>query len=207
MGDPKKQKKKYTPPRHPWEKERIEKERGLVKEYGFKNKREIWKMNFIINNVKDQAKKLTALDTSQAEIEKKGLINRLFNLGIIPNTAKMEDVLDLDIKDVCDRRLQTVVFKKELARSVNQARQFIIHGHVKIGDKKVSAPSYLVLRDEESQISFAPNSALFSEEHPERVVKEELPKKSKTEPIEKIEQEEMPQEIKTEQENEQEVAE
>ena len=43
MGDPKKSKKKYSTPLHPWKKERIDKEREMVKQYGLKNKTEIYK--------------------------------------------------------------------------------------------------------------------------------------------------------------------
>ena len=34
MGDPKKLRKKYEPPRHPWQASRIESEKILFKEYG-----------------------------------------------------------------------------------------------------------------------------------------------------------------------------
>ncbi|MDP7610203.1 MAG: 30S ribosomal protein S4, partial [Candidatus Woesearchaeota archaeon] len=44
MGDPKKQRKKYSKPSHPWQTERIEVEKVLMKEYGLKNKKEIWRV-------------------------------------------------------------------------------------------------------------------------------------------------------------------
>ena len=43
MGDPKRLRKKYETPSHPWEEERIKRETELMKKYGLKNKREIWK--------------------------------------------------------------------------------------------------------------------------------------------------------------------
>ena len=43
MGDQKFQRKRYSTPRHPWEKERIGTEREIVTKYGLKNKRELWK--------------------------------------------------------------------------------------------------------------------------------------------------------------------
>ena len=39
-----------------------------------------------------------------------------------------------------------------MASSIKQARQFIIHGHVFVGNKKVTVPSYLVKKDEEATI-------------------------------------------------------
>jgi len=72
------------------------------------------------------------------------------------------------------RRLQTVLFKKGMARSVKQARQFIVHEHVLIGDKKITSPAYLVKVSEEASISFAVSSPLISEDHPERASVEKL---------------------------------
>jgi ribosomal protein S4 len=83
----------------------------------------------------------------------------------------MEDVLSLTVKDILDRRLQTIVYNQGLTKSVKQARQFIVHGHIFVGDKKVTIPSYLVLAGEEDKIIFDANSALSDAEHPERVQK------------------------------------
>ena len=46
MGDPRKTRKKYDTPQHPWQKERMDQESVFLKEYGLKNKKEIWKMNY-----------------------------------------------------------------------------------------------------------------------------------------------------------------
>jgi small subunit ribosomal protein S4 len=75
--------------------------------------------------------------------------------------------------------LQTIVFKKGLARSAKQARQFIGHEHILVDGKKINAPGYLVTKDEESKITFTSSSALFSESHPERATEEKAPKPKK----------------------------
>ncbi len=171
MGDPKRQRKKFVTPMHPWFGPRILEEKGLLKEYGLKNKKEIWKMASILRRFKTQAKNLTARDDGQAVMESNLLISKLNKLKIVTGKAKMEDVLDLNVKNILDRRLQTLVYNQGLAKSVKQARQFIVHGHIFVGDKKVSVPSYLVLADEEDKISFDASSTLSSLEHPERLQK------------------------------------
>jgi small subunit ribosomal protein S4 len=183
MGDIKKQKKKFYPPSHPWQEKRIEEEKILLKEYGLKNKREMWKMHSILKNFYAQAKKLTTTQTKQSEIERAQLLAKLFSLGLLDKESKLEDVLTITIKDVMNRRLQTLVFKKNLARTVNQARQFIIHNHIFVGAKNITMPSYLVSRDEEVVINFAAKSSLSSPDHPERVVEEKpvVKKKEKKE--------------------------
>jgi len=98
----------------------------------------------------------------------KQLLDRLQRLGILPETAELDDVLDLSLEDILERRLQTLVFRKGLAKSIHQARQIITHGHVAIEGKKVSSPSYLVLKDEEAKVGYAPTSPLSNPDHPLR---------------------------------------
>lgn len=153
-------KKKYRRPFHPWEKERIEEEKLIMKEYGFKNKKEIWKINSILKKIKDLAKKLIASTGKQAELEKAQLFARLERLGLIAPGARLDDILTLEPKQLYEKRLQTLVFKKGLAKTIKQARQCITHKHIAIGDKIYSSPNYLVPKNEEPLIGFAKSSVL-----------------------------------------------
>lgn len=177
MGSTKKQRKKYRTPGHPWQKERIDEENTLIKEYALKNKKEIWRHKSLLENFSNQAKKLTALATEEAKKEEIELLKKTKSLGILKENAKLGDILDLNIKDILERRLQTIIFRKSFARSMNQARQFIIHRHITIKGKKITSPSYLVKKDEEPEINFTSNSSLSSLEHPERAAVIEKKKK------------------------------
>lgn len=168
MGDPKKIRKKYTPPSHPWQRVRIDAERLLVKEYGVKNKREIWKMAALLSSFTSQAKKLIIGTTEQALLEKQNLIKKLQRYGFLGADPTVDQILGLTLHDIMKRRLQTIVYKKGLAHSANQARQFIVHKHIIVGNKKVSSPSYLVSLEEEGNIHFAPSSSFAKEDHPEQ---------------------------------------
>jgi len=152
MGDPKKQKKKFSTPNHPWQKERIEAEKELLKQYGLRRKYEIWKMDSLLKDFLNRAKTLIAQRNPQSELEKKQLLQRLSSLGLLKKDSKVEDVLNLTLKDVMERRLQTLLIRKQLARTMKQAREFITHEHVAIGERKVTAPSYLVTVSEEPGI-------------------------------------------------------
>tara|TARA_Y100000310_G_C20410879_1_gene681910 strand:+ start:101 stop:682 length:582 start_codon:yes stop_codon:yes gene_type:complete len=176
MGDPKKRRKKFSAPSQKWEKERIDEERVLIKEYGLKNKKEIWKAESKLRNFARQAKRLVALKTAQAEKEKEQLLIKLRSLSLLSGTAKLENILDLQLKNLLDRRLQTVVFKKGLSRSVNAARQLITHGHILVDKIKVTVPSYTVLAKEEPLITYSQGSAFSDEQHPERLVLKKAPK-------------------------------
>ncbi|MFH1592608.1 MAG: 30S ribosomal protein S4 [Candidatus Woesearchaeota archaeon] len=170
MGDPKKPKNKYSRPSHLWQAKRIEDEKKLIESYGLKNKKEVWRSVSFLSKLKQQAKRLIASSTKQGEIEGKLLLDKLIRLNLVGKDAKIEDVLDIGVEAVFDRRLQTQVFKLGLARTPTQARQFIIHRHITIDGETVTVPSYMVKIKEEAHISFRENSKLKDEEHPERVV-------------------------------------
>ncbi len=171
MGDPRRQRKKYVTPMHPWYGPRILQEKTLLKGYGLKNKKEIWKMESMLRRFKAQAKSLTAREDEQSVRESQLLIAKLSKLNLVSPKAKMDDVLGLNPKDILDRRLQTIVYNRGLAKSAKQARQLIVHGHIFVGDKKVNVPSYLVLADEEDKVTFDQESPFFNPEHPERFEK------------------------------------
>ncbi|MDP2973691.1 MAG: 30S ribosomal protein S4 [Candidatus Diapherotrites archaeon] len=147
MGDPKKHRKKYETPSHPWRGERIKEESGLVKEFGLKNKKEVWKASSFLRKFKKQTKMLITESGAQAEKEKKLMLEKLARLGLATSDIHLEDVLGLGTKDILERRLQTQVVRKNLANSMKQSRQFIVHGHVSIKGHKVTIPSNMVLRE------------------------------------------------------------
>ena len=181
MGDPRKARKKYKSPTHPWQKARLEEESVLAIEYGLKNKEEIWKMESILKNFTNQNKKLVTLMTKQAEKEKINLIKKLKSLGLLKQNQDFEDILNLTIRDIMERRLQTLVHRKGLGKTIKQARQLIIHSHINIGNQRITSPSYLINIDEEKNIAFTSKSSFSSPDHPERIVKEPKLVKKKTE--------------------------
>lgn len=181
MGSPRKQRKKFSKPAHPWQKERILEEKELLKGYGLNRKYEIWKMGSILKNFTRQAKNLITTENPQVEKEKNQLLTKLSSLGLTGKDAKIEDVLSLTLKDIMERRLQTLVYRKNIASSINQARQFIVHEHISLGDKTITAPSYLVPLEEEGTIQFAQGSVIANASHPIRIVVKKEKKQKKTE--------------------------
>ncbi|MEE3192171.1 MAG: 30S ribosomal protein S4, partial [Candidatus Thermoplasmatota archaeon] len=111
MGDPRFPHKHYDTPSHPWQKERIEKENALVHQYGLRNKREIWRANTRVREMRHQARSLTANAASvQAQKERELLLARLNRLGMLEQGADLDDVLRMSVEKLLDRRLQTLVY-------------------------------------------------------------------------------------------------
>ena len=144
-----KQHKKFTSPRKLFDKARIDEENILLKNYGLKNKTEIWKADFSVNKVRSQAKDLI---TVSAEKQKE-FLERLMAKGLVKKGAQIDDVLALTKEAILERRLQTVVFKKGIAKTAKAARQLITHRHVMVDGEIVTVPSYFVNLDNEHKIS------------------------------------------------------
>ena len=183
MGDPKRIRSKYDTPVHPWQKERLEEEKSLVQIYGLVNKKEVYKAGSRLKKFKDIAKSLVSKSESQAEKEREQLFRKLKSLNLVQEEL-LDAVLGLELEQLMERRLQTIVFKKGLARSVKQARQMITHRHITVNGKMITSPSYLVTVSEEANIGFYVGSSFDDEEHPERkpkeVVKDKVEVKDKT---------------------------
>jgi len=152
MGHPKFPRKKYDTPPHPWQKDRIERENELLKKYGLKNKREIWKAESILRKLRRQARVLLASVGEEAKKEERELIQKLQRLGLLKEDANLDNILELEIQDILDRRLQSVVFRRGLAKTPKEARQMIVHRHIKLGDRVVTSPGMLILKSDEELI-------------------------------------------------------
>ncbi len=153
MGDPKKPKKTYTTPRNPWDKVRLDNELQLIGTYGLKNKRELWKASTVISNIRRQARMLLGATAETREQQEKKLIERLHKLGLLKEgQLNLDYILNLTVEDLLERRLQTMLWRKGLAKTVYEARQLVSHKKVLIGNFIVNRPGYLVPVDKEELI-------------------------------------------------------
>ena len=159
MGDPKKPRKKWEGPLHPWRGDVLREELELMGKYGLRNKRELWIAKTLLRRFRASARRLLMLPEKERLARSKPLIRRLVRLGLLHSEeSTLDDVLNLTVEDVLERRLQTVVYRKGLASTIYHARQLIVHGHVAINGRRVRSPGHLVSRDEEDKISYYPLS-------------------------------------------------
>jgi len=189
MGDPKFSRRKYETPAHPWEGERIKTENDLLMKYGLKNKRELWRAQSLTRSLRSQSRELQARTRTgdpQAKKETDQLLARCARLSLLPlEGATLNDVLVLSTEAILARRLQTVVYRKGLAYTPKQARQFIVHGHASVAGRKITVPGYIVKKGEEEQIQYHVTSPIANELHPMRPKPEELKAKALEEQVKK----------------------
>ncbi len=193
MGDPKKRRKSYQTPRKSFQKERIEKERDTKKIYGLKNTRELYRAESWVRQKRTNARKLLALGLDQRLKREKELLDSLKNVGILRGTPTLEDVLTLTSEALLERRLQTIVWRKGLANTPKQARQFITHGHISIDGEKVNKPGYIVSAEEENKVNYHKKEMIVTQKK-QKVTKEKVAEKKE---LEEAFDEAKPTEVKT----------
>ena len=169
MGDPKRQRKKYETPRFKWRRDVLQEELKLLGIYGLRNKHELWRHETTLSKFRGIARSLIGKAPEEREKMENEILTKLKRIGILQETAALDNVLDLTIEDLLERRLQTIIFRKSLSKTSYQARQLITHGHIIIGNRRVTVPSYIVSREEEAQITYSQQSTLVNPAHPTRV--------------------------------------
>jgi small subunit ribosomal protein S4 len=149
MGSPRKLRREWSRPLRPFDRVRLEYEAGLEKEYGFKKKSEIWTVQNYFKNLKRRARNIQATHDQNDE---KILMAKLARYGIAKENFTLDDVLNLRLEDVCERRLQTIVLRSGLATTNGQARQMVVHRRILVGDQVIDQPNYLIDVEEEKKI-------------------------------------------------------
>merc|ERR1711998_384147 len=155
--------KTSKPPRRPFEKERLDAELKLIGQYGLKNKREIWRVRLALAKLRATARTLLTKDDKDPSriFEGEALMRRLRRYGILDeDKQRLDYVLSLELENFMNRRLQTLVFKRGLAKSIHHARVLIRQRHIRVGRQVVNVPSFMVRLESEPHIEFALNSPL-----------------------------------------------
>jgi small subunit ribosomal protein S4 len=145
-------KKLYSRPRKLYQKGRIAEENVLLKKYGLKNKREVWKSLAKVKYFRARAMKLAR----QSPEEQSVFFGKLNALGL--KVSSIADVLDLKLENILERRLPTIVMRKGFAPTAQAARQLVTHRRIFVGGNVVDAPSFIVPLALENEIVIKPAS-------------------------------------------------
>ena len=159
MGDPKTPRRIWKKPKRPLNYNLMMDELKTLGTFGLKTKRELWKARTNLSKLRHQARSLLALRQEIRKEKEPVLINSLSKIGLVDKNSTLDAVLNLQVIDLLSRRLQTIVQRKLYFKTPYHARQAIVHGHIMIGDRIITIPSYVVKIDEEPKIHLIPESS------------------------------------------------
>ncbi|KHG06711.1 40S ribosomal S9-2 -like protein [Gossypium arboreum] len=148
----------FKKPRRPYEKERLDAELRLVGEYGLRCKRELWRVQYALSRIRNAARDLLTLDEKNPRriFEGEALLRRMNRYGLLDESQnKLDYVLALTVENFLERRLQTLVFKTGMAKSIHHARVLIRQRHIRVGRQVVNIPSFMVRVDSQKHIDFS----------------------------------------------------
>lgn len=72
-----------------------------------------------------------------------GVLEKQF-LRYVREAKKSKDQTGYALIKILESRLDNLVYRLGFASSIRQARQMVVHGHIKVNDKKIDIPSYRV---------------------------------------------------------------
>jgi small subunit ribosomal protein S4 len=89
-----------------------------------------------------------------------GMQERQFSL-FFERALRMPGITGENLFFLLERRLDNVVYRLRFAVSRSQARQIVLHGHVKVNGKRVNVPSFLVKPEDTIEIDEASRSLII----------------------------------------------
>jgi small subunit ribosomal protein S9e len=134
---------------------------------------------YVLARIRTAARTLLTLDPKDEYrvFHEEALLRRMCRMGLLAEAErKLDYVLGLTVDKFMERRLQTKVFRSQIASSYHHARVLIRQRHICVGNQICDVPSFLVRVDSEKQIDFA-NTSPFRGGRPGRVKRRNLAKK------------------------------
>uniref|UniRef100_A0A0E0JAH6 30S ribosomal protein S4, chloroplastic n=1 Tax=Oryza nivara TaxID=4536 RepID=A0A0E0JAH6_ORYNI len=172
--------KTFKKPWRPYEKERLDAELKLVGEYVLRCKRELCRVQYALSRIRNSARHLLTLDEKNPRriFQGEALLRRMNRYGLLAEGQnKLDYVLALTNENFLARRLQTLVFKAGMAKSIHHTRVLIRQRHIRLITMLITLWFGLVRLESEKHIDFSLTSP-FGGGPPSRVKRKNMKKAS-----------------------------
>ncbi|CAI9766797.1 unnamed protein product [Fraxinus pennsylvanica] len=88
------------------------------------------------------------------------LLEKLYNMGMIPSRKSLALCDRLSVSSFCRRRLSSVLVRLKMAEHLTEAVTYIEQGHIRVGPDTVTDPAFLVTRNTEDFITWVDTSKI-----------------------------------------------
>merc|ERR1712039_848510 len=143
-----------------WKSDANIREVKILRKYHIDDREDYTKYNKVaglVTKLVAQLRKMKASDEDRIKMTKV-LLEKLYSMGLIPNTQSLEDCVSLPTSAFCRRRLPVVLCRMRFCESLHEAVTFIQQGHIRIGPDIVTNPAVHMTRDMEDHVTWAEGS-------------------------------------------------
>lgn len=112
-----------------------------------------------VTKLTNMLKQLDSQDPTRIELTDQ-LLDKLYNMGVIPTKKSLVQVEKLSVASFCRRRLAVVLVRSKMSETLREAATFIEQGHVRVGPHTVTDPAYHVTRTLEDFVTWVDTSKI-----------------------------------------------
>lgn len=138
-------------------------ESEVIAKYQLQNRNDYHSYNKIVGHIKSLSRKLALLqpnDPFRIKNEQK-LLEKLYKMGLLTSTTKISNIENkLNVSAFCRRRIGVMMVKVQMAEKIEDANRFVQQGHVRVGNKVITDPAYLVDRNMEDYLTWVDGSKI-----------------------------------------------
>ena len=144
-----------------WKTDNI-REGTIIQKYFIQNREDYIKYNKLVGKITKFVSKikLLAQDDETRMTLSTHLLQKLYNMGIINNTASLTSIEKLSVSSFCRRRLPVVMVRLKMAETLKEATTFIEHGHIRVGPNVITDTAFLVTRTFEDYVTWVDSSKI-----------------------------------------------
>ncbi|CAK5006442.1 unnamed protein product [Meloidogyne enterolobii] len=137
-------------------------ENKIMRRYHVEKREHYTIYNKLSREVREIAKRIRDLDDKNPNklIFARRLLGKLYDMGLIETADTLERCEGVTASSFCRRRLPVVLYKAEMATTIQKASQFVEQGHIRVGIELVTDPAFLVTRTQSDQITWARDSKI-----------------------------------------------
>ncbi|CAI8619745.1 unnamed protein product [Vicia faba] len=145
-----------------WKREEGHRENMVMQRYHITQRDDYKKyasLTRMIQKLVSAVKQIDAKDSFRVNMTD-NLLERLYNMGVIPTRQSITLCEGLTVSSFCRRRLSTVLVRLKFAEHLKEAVTYIEQGHVRVGPNTVTDPAFLVTRNQEDFVTWVDSSKI-----------------------------------------------
>ncbi|WCJ31939.1 U3 small nucleolar ribonucleoprotein IMP3 [Euphorbia peplus] len=145
-----------------WKREDNHREPQVMHRYHLGERDDYKKYNSLCRMVQRLVNVLKQMDTRDPyRVEMTdSLLEKLYNMGVIPSRKILFLCDRLAASSFCRRRLATILMRLKFAEHLKEAITYIEQGHIRVGPETVTDPAFMVTRNMEDFVTWVDTSKI-----------------------------------------------